>query len=771
MSRRVYIAGIAVALGLCAIVTLQAQDGENEPNSRNHWGDRLQMLILGGRPRPEQQSSNAETSRRPSARTAQTPERDEPAPPRFAPEQTNSSRRRFHPSDTDAATGETLRVQPVPGSAAAEASASDSGLVPNGATERSGPSGFAPRSSDSGGSSRRFPTGIERLSPASDSGSSSSRRQPAPRYSSPREPEAFPQNPRYQQPQESPSQRPSSEPEQKRYEFPSSQREPQPAKTENKKEDFPFFEKSNKPTDENLWGEYEKRTQQKYTPSTPARSRYNPANRRREDVLMRGQTPILVVETSGPRRVVLDKEATYRVAVKNEGNITANDVVVSIKVPAWAEIVGSDTHTAGFVSRPDKSANGVEWNIKRLDAKGQEAMTLRVIPHEGHPFDLSISIGQGALESQAAVEVAEPKLQMAIAGPNEALYGKLEVYKLTLSNPGSADAENVVLKLLPDSPGEEPPASHKIGKLRAGEKKVIELELTPRQGGNLKIKAMATDGNKLETTTEKVVLVRKPSLRVAVSGPKFRYARTAATYEIAVTNPGNAPARNVQVVALVPPGAKYLSAGEGGRYDPERGKVTWRFSVLDPEAERVVTWRCELGEPGVTRVQAASVADADLKDSTSTLTEVEAIADLSMTVRDPRGPIPVGEEIHYEVRVVNRGTKAAQNVSVASFLSAGLNPVSAQGGPKYRLNQGQISFDPIAVLGPGQEMTLQIKAVATTSGNHVFRAELRCDDLDISIAEEESTRFYSDDVNAGEPESQDDSDSGLGERPPLGIRR
>ena len=53
------------------------------------------------------------------------------------------------------------------------------------------------------------------------------------------------------------------------------------------------------------------------------------------------------------------------------------------------------------------------------------------------------------------VQVQEPKLQMALAGPQDVLYGETKVYTITLSNPGTGDAENVVLNLLPLTPNTE----------------------------------------------------------------------------------------------------------------------------------------------------------------------------------------------------------------------------------------------------------------------------------------------------------------------------
>jgi|GEM_PF-1983604 len=460
-------------------------------------------------------------------------------------------------------------------------------------------------------------------------------------------------------------------------------------------------------------------------------------------VLLTGHSPVLVVETTGPRKIVIGKSANYSILVKNNGSVAARDVIVSIKVPEWAEVIGMEAKSRD-VEKPSNTSDGVQWTLRRLKGKGEEELILKVVPRQGLPFDLSIEVSHAPVLTQASIEVQEPKLMMALTGPGEVMYGKQEIYKLTLSNPGTGDAEGVELTLLPTNAGDPTPAPHRIGGLRAGESKVIELELTARQGGTLKINAVATAAGGLKTTIDESILVRKAALIVAVQGSKFRYAGTESAYEIQVSNPGNATAQNVQLHAMLPPGAKFISASNRGRFDAENGRVVWQLSNMAPAAEQSVSWSCELTEAGLTRIQAACSADNELRNSAAFLTDVEAVADLALSVTDPRGPLPVGHEMVYEVTVENRGTKSAEAVEIIGSFSDGVEATSAAGGPTFEIKTGQITFAPIPVLEPGQSITLKVTAKASTPGNHVFRAELICDSIDTRIAKEESTRFFGD---------------------------
>src|SRR6202011_2021830 len=110
------------------------------------------------------------------------------------------------------------------------------------------------------------------------------------------------------------------------------------------------------------------------------------------------------------------------------------------------------------------------------EAHSSEMLTLRLVPHKGNPLDPAVQWTCSPGGAQTLVEVQEPKLMMALSGPEEILYGKSKIYKLTLSNPGNGDAENVLVNLQPIGRATEAAASHKLGTVRAGESKAIEVE-------------------------------------------------------------------------------------------------------------------------------------------------------------------------------------------------------------------------------------------------------------------------------------------------------
>jgi uncharacterized repeat protein (TIGR01451 family) len=462
-----------------------------------------------------------------------------------------------------------------------------------------------------------------------------------------------------------------------------------------------------------------------------------------DNMLIARKGPALSVETLGPRRIMVGKEASYEVSMINAGDVSADDLRIFITTPDWAEVVGVET--AVGEAKPTATEQGaglLVWNLGHLDAKGRERLTIRLVPHQSRPFDLAVRWEYRPVASQAAIEVQEPKLALQLEGPREVLYGKKESYRLKLINIGNGKAENVVLTLLPIGGGENVPATHRIGVLGANEEKALDVELTARQAGNLTIQVdVKAEGNAKAEMTEKII-VRRAGLKVDVDGPKVQFVGATTTYTIRIRNPGTAPARSINMTASLPAGAKYLSGVDGVKIDLDGSKLDWIIESMAPDAEQVFTIKCLLNAAGMSRVQIAATAADDLAASSEAITRVEAVANLSMEVKDPENPVQVGDEAIYEVHIRNRGTKSATGVEISAFFSRGIEPTNAEGSPN-RLAPGQVVFQPIPLLTPGSEVVLKVRARAEMAGNHIFRAEAQCKPLGMRLVREATNLYYS----------------------------
>jgi uncharacterized repeat protein (TIGR01451 family) len=465
-------------------------------------------------------------------------------------------------------------------------------------------------------------------------------------------------------------------------------------------------------------------------------------------LLFTRQSPLVSVETTGPRTIVIGKEATYVVTIKNSGDVGAQDLAVTVKIPEWTDVAGAQA-SAGTTRVAAADGNEpFQWKIPRLEAHAKETLSLRLLPRKGRGFDLAVQWTFTPISSQTVVDVQEPKLNMTIAGPDEVLFGQSKLYRLTISNPGTGDAENVIVQLDPIGNSNAPPSKHPIGTIHAGDSKVVELELTARQTGTVAIRAAASADPALKAEAAQEVLVRRAAVALAVEGSKTKYAGTIAGYAIRVTNPGNATAENVHVYATLPSGAKFVSASAGGAWKADQGKVVWSLPALRSGGESALELKCTLATPGSNRLQIASSAAGDVADVANVTTNVEALADLKLDVSEPAGPIAVGDEVVYELRVRNRGSKAAEAVGVVAYFSEGIEPVSAQGGAND-ISNGVVAFRSLPTVAAGGEVTLKIKARAERSGKQVFRAEVECGTLGTKLVSAQEMTVYSSDGAPG----------------------
>ncbi len=464
------------------------------------------------------------------------------------------------------------------------------------------------------------------------------------------------------------------------------------------------------------------------------------------DVLVSRRGPALSVETLGPRRIAIGKASTYEVNIQNSGESAAEDLVVFVSLPDWAEVAGIEASTGTAQANPaaTQTAESLRWTIGRLDSKSHERLSLKIIPHQSKPLDLAIRWDTKPVASQASIEVQEAKLVLQLEGPRDVLYGKKEVYRLKLANSGNGAAEGVILMLMPIGGGENVPATHKLGMLAAGEDKTLDVELTARQAGNLTIQVEARADGGIHTELAEKVFVRRAGLKLDVEGPKMQFVGAATTYAVRVTNPGTAPAKNVKMAVLMPAGVKFLSGVDDARLDASGTKLEWVIESINPDVEQSFVLKFALGTAGVSRFQVSAAADDELTASSAAVTRVEAVANLLMEVKDPEGPVAVGDEAVYEVRIRNRGTKSADGVEVFAYFSRGIEPTEAEGSPN-RLGAGQVTFQPIASLAPGAEMVFKVRAKAETSGNHIFRAEAYCKPLGARLIREATNLYYLDD--------------------------
>lgn len=458
--------------------------------------------------------------------------------------------------------------------------------------------------------------------------------------------------------------------------------------------------------------------------------------------LAKSGSPALRVELVGPATTSVGEEAIFKIQLQNQGEAEAVGAVVRIALPAGVQVVSAQAATGDARPQQDGSSGTIVWNLERLQAQAASMLTLTLVPTTIQPIEMNVDWSVQPSRVVARIDVKQPMLELALNGPTEMVYGDTKVFSIVLANPGTGDAKNVDVSVMLDSSTSD---TLHVGTIAAGTSKSLDFEVTARQTGGTQIVATASGNGNLKQQVMHRIAVQRAELQVDASGPQMEFAGAVASYGVRVANTGNATARNVQLVVRVPQGARYLQGVGNVRH--ENGETIWQLGDLPPATERVIGFDCEMTMDGELTFQVAARGDGGLETGDELTTRVEALADLKLSVNDPQGPIPVGQEVVYEINVVNRGTKAATQVQVIGQFSEGIEPLGTDGMPG-EIQTGQVVFQPIARINPKETVKLRVKAKALTAGNHVFRAAVQSTDPETRLVAEENTLFYGDGATA-----------------------
>jgi Domain of unknown function DUF11 len=463
-----------------------------------------------------------------------------------------------------------------------------------------------------------------------------------------------------------------------------------------------------------------------------------------QNLMIGGKSAALKVDVTGPQGVTVGKPAPYVINVSNESDASADDVQVRMVLPTWVAIQGAQpTSGEAAVQGDPQGMARLVWNLQRVPARGRETLKLQLVTGQGDTFDLAVEWACKPAVARTAIVVRQPQLALSLAGPADMTFGEEKSFILSVSNPGTGDAEHVMVSV---AAGNSPPQQFDAQMIPAGHKKEVPLAVVASQPGAIELQISAVAESGLEARTTAKINVRKADVSLAIEGPPLKYAGSEATYLVSVTNGGSAAADNINLSLALPNGAKYLGGIDGAA--TTASGLKWKIASLAPGGERTYEVRLLLSTAGLNRVAVQSQATASGTANCAAETEVEAVSDLKLVVNDPSGPLPTGEQAIYELQVMNRGSQAARQVKIVIQFSDGVEPVSFE-GCEARIVPGQVLCQPLAQLGPGEQATLRVKAKAQQAGTHHFRVEVTTTDGDARLVSEGTTRFFSETGRGG----------------------
>ena len=240
------------------------------------------------------------------------------------------------------------------------------------------------------------------------------------------------------------------------------------------------------------------------------------------------------------------------------------------------------------------------------------------------------------------------------------------------------------------------------------------------------------------------VEVIAPRLQVGLTGPSRRYLERQASYTVSVNNPGTAAAIDVELVTRLPKGMKFVKANNSGVYDTASHSVYWSLAELPAQQKGTVELVAIPLESGELTLHVEGKANQGLQHSAEQKVLVEGISAIMFEVVDIADPIEVGGETTYEVRVVNQGSKAAENVRIQVEIPPGMTAVSAGGPTKHAIQGSRVQFMPLRRLAPKADTTYRILVRGDEAGDQRVVVQIITDEINKPVTKEESTRVYQD---------------------------
>jgi uncharacterized repeat protein (TIGR01451 family) len=452
------------------------------------------------------------------------------------------------------------------------------------------------------------------------------------------------------------------------------------------------------------------------------------------------QAPSLSIEKVAPEEIQVNIPATFETLVRNVGEATASSVILTDVVPLGTQLIKT---TPDARQTPDGQ---LVWQLGDLEPGDEILVTVQLLPQAEGEIG---SVAQVMYQTQASVRTVctRPMLAVEHSAPARVLIGDDVAFSITIKNPGSGDATNVVIEEdvptgLAHSAGRA--LEYELGTLRAGDERQLELILEASEAGIVENTIRISGNGELVAEHRLQLEVTAPQLQVAVRGPTRRYLERQVTYEVLMANEGTASATNVDVITYLPKGLEFVSADNKGKYDDQSHAVFWSLEELPADEMGTVHLTAMPIETGDQMLRVEGRADLSLTHQFDHTTIVEALTELEFTVQDDQDPIEVGSETTYEIRILNRGSKAATNVQLSALLPPQITPLAADGHTRVAIQGQQVAAEAIDQLAPQAEAIYRIKVQGRQPGDHLINVQLVSADVPTPVTKQESTKVYSD---------------------------
>ncbi len=326
------------------------------------------------------------------------------------------------------------------------------------------------------------------------------------------------------------------------------------------------------------------------------------------------QEPLLKVSISAPTDVVIGDPLVQGITITNPGTGVAQNVKLNIVTPEGLE------HSRGDRSSVDVGAvNPGESRVIRLSftatAGGEQTVIAEVTGDSG--------LKQVA---ESTVNVIAPELKVAVEGSELQHVGREAQFTLSVTNEGTAAAENVrVSHRLPkgfefvkaDKGGSFDSAQGavvwSIGHMKPNQSTQLKLQLQARQEGEFELQVLASAEHGLTakaSTTTNVEGSAELALEIQDLEDPIAVGQEAA-YEVRVSNKGSKSADNIGLTFELPSGLELINVQAATQHLSKKGLILFDdLPTLPPGKTALYRIHVRSRAEGSQRVRARLTSDS-----------------------------------------------------------------------------------------------------------------------------------------------------------------
>ncbi len=457
--------------------------------------------------------------------------------------------------------------------------------------------------------------------------------------------------------------------------------------------------------------------------------------------------PQLTIQKKAPNTATVGVSHDYTIVVTNEGASPAYDVVVEDELGGAAEYVESKP-----VAEYNRSSDQLVWNFTELRPREKKEIIVRIRPTGEGTLDGIATVGFKAQVKSATV-ITAPKLELTLTGPDEVKVGDEVQLTYTVRNRGSGDAANIVLRsVLP--PGLKHPEGgdleYEIEILPAGESQDIDLAVVAAEPGELiLVSAEITSSGVSAAKARTEIEIVGSQLTLERLGPERRYVGRTANFQNIVTNESRFEATNAILVEELPIGMRFVSASNGGVYNPDTRRIRWTIPRLGSGKQSVFDVELVAEQAGQMETMVEVTENAGFRTplTENTVVTVEDLHNVTADISRQDEPVPVGARFGFTVTIQNRGTAVARNVALSVQVPPELRVLAAgtKDVPGQLMKGNVVTYAKVLEVMPNEEMTfeLRLQGERPVKNSHV-QAFLRCDEMPEALIVSESVTVYDD---------------------------